>query len=113
MLQKRYEEICDYEPDYRKCTIQALKKQCTKTTQYGMIVSHSSIKEYKLLLQYTVRLFQFMKLGLYLPPEDKMRETLIHYRRYSKLDPNDPLHPKCKKSNSINNSESLETPQDV
>jgi hypothetical protein len=79
MLQKRYNELVDIEPQYRKFKNQALRKRVTQLTKYGISVWYDKDTDIR---SHAQKVWSVAKLGLDLPDtEEGINELLNEYKR--------------------------------
>lgn len=80
MLQKRFEEITDIEPDYRSSTVKQVKRKLTNLSKYGIDLNFKEDTDIK---QYAKLAFQIAKMGLQVP--DNMDDMQLLLDKYNKL----------------------------
>jgi hypothetical protein len=79
MLQKRHDEICKHEPQYRKFTDISLKKRATELSRYGLAVWYKKDTDIR---KHCSKLYALAKLGLDVPQtEEEINELLLKVRR--------------------------------
>lgn len=82
MLQKRFKEIADREPDYRSFKHMALKKRVTELSKYGYDVWYNESVGIK---KHAMKMYALAKMGLQIPQTQEEVDELLVQEGKSKL----------------------------